>query len=89
MAGTGDKKAFCVLQFAKTESVVTLQRRSRAKYHTEPSTDKTIREWYEKFEQSRCLCGAIHREMLQRVWQELEYRIDVCRVTKGGYIEQL
>jgi hypothetical protein len=22
-----------------------------------------------------------------RVWQELEYRIDVCRVTRGAHIE--
>jgi hypothetical protein len=27
--------------------------------------------------------------MLQRVWQELDYRIDVCRVTRGGYMEHL
>jgi hypothetical protein len=24
--------------------------------------------------------------MLTRVWQELEYRIDVCRVTRGAHI---
>ena len=24
-----------------------------------------------------------------RVWQELDYMIDICRVTKGGYIEHL
>ena len=24
-----------------------------------------------------------------RVWQELDYRIDICRVTKGGHIEHL
>jgi len=24
---------------------------------------------------------------LTRVWQELEYRIDVCRVTRGAHIE--
>jgi hypothetical protein len=23
------------------------------------------------------------------VWQELDYRIDICRVTKGGRIEHL
>ena len=23
-------------------------------------------------------------DMLQRVWSELDYRIDVCRVTRGG-----
>jgi len=27
-------------------------------YHTEPPTDKTIREWYMKFQQSDCLCAA-------------------------------
>ena len=24
-----------------------------------------------------------------RVWQELDYRIDICRVIKGGHIEHL
>jgi hypothetical protein len=27
--------------------------------------------------------------MLTRVWQQLEYRIDVCRVTRGAHIEHL
>jgi hypothetical protein len=27
--------------------------------------------------------------MLTRVWQELEYRIDVCRVTRRAHIEHL
>ena len=27
--------------------------------------------------------------MFTRVWQELEYRIDVCRVTRGAHIEHL
>jgi hypothetical protein len=33
--------------------------------------------------------AAIDRQMLQRVWQELDYRIDIFRVTKGGHIEHL
>jgi hypothetical protein len=33
--------------------------------------------------------AAIDREILERVWQELDYNIDVCHVTKGGYIEHL
>jgi hypothetical protein len=33
--------------------------------------------------------AAIDSHMLQRVWQELDYRIDICRVTKGGHIEHL
>jgi len=31
----------------------------------------------------------IDAPMLTRVWQELEYRIDVCRVTCGAHIEHL
>jgi len=31
----------------------------------------------------------INALMLTRVWQELEYRIDVCRVTRGAHIEHL
>jgi hypothetical protein len=27
--------------------------------------------------------------MLRRVWQDLYYRIDIRRVTKGGHIEHL
>jgi hypothetical protein len=33
--------------------------------------------------------AAIDRQMLQRVWQELDYRIDIFRVTKVGHIEHL
>jgi hypothetical protein len=31
----------------------------------------------------------IDAHMLTRVWQELEYSIDVCRVTRGAHIEHL
>jgi len=30
-------------------------------YRTEQPTDKTIREWYMKFQQSGCLCAAKRR----------------------------
>jgi len=30
-----------------------------------------------------------HVTMVTHVWQELEYRIDVCRVTRGAQIEHL
>jgi len=33
--------------------------------------------------------AAIDRQMLQRVSQELDYRIDICRVIKGAHIEHL
>jgi len=58
MAWTGNKEEFCVLEFAKTESVVTVHQRFRTAYHTEPTTDNTIHEWYMKSQQSGCLCAA-------------------------------
>jgi hypothetical protein len=35
--------------------------------------------------------AAIDHQMLQRMWQELDYRTDICCVTKGGggHIEHL
>jgi hypothetical protein len=55
MAWTGKKKVFCVLEFAKTELIVTVQQRFRIMNPTEPPTDKTVCEWYMKFQQSGCL----------------------------------
>jgi len=31
----------------------------------------------------------ITADMLQTVWNELEYRVDVCRITNDAHIEQL
>ena len=31
----------------------------------------------------------IDRDMLQRVWAKMDYRLDVCRVTKVGHVEHL
>ena len=31
----------------------------------------------------------ITADMLQTVWNELDYRVDVCSITKGEHIEQL
>jgi hypothetical protein len=33
--------------------------------------------------------AAFDHQMLKRVWQELDYRIDICHITKGGHIEHL
>jgi len=33
--------------------------------------------------------AAIDRQILQRVSQELDYRFDICRVTKGAHTEHL
>jgi hypothetical protein len=75
MATLAAEKAFCVLEYARTESIVTVKRRFRTKFGKDPPVKNSIKQWYEKFD----------RVMLQRVWAEMDYRLDVCRVTKGGH----
>ena len=37
----------------------------------------------------RTAIKTITADMLQTVWNELDYRVDVCRITKGSHIEHL
>jgi len=87
MAAPGEK-SFCVLEYHATNSVVTAQRAFRAKNAKDPPTDKIIRAWYKQFTDTGYLCKQ-KAPMLTFVWQELEYRIDVCRVTCGAHSEHL
>ena len=57
--------------------MVTVQRAFRAKYAKGPPTDKTITD-------TGCLCKQ-KAPILTRVWQEPEYRINVCRVARGAH----
>jgi hypothetical protein len=84
MAAPGEK-SFCVLEYHTSKFVVTVQRACRAKYAKDPPTDKTIRAWYKQFTETGSLC----KQKTSGVWQELEYRIDVYRVTRGAHIEHL
>ena len=58
MAFPGAEKAFFVLQFAKCESTVMVQRRFRTEYHKDPPTDKPIRTWYNNFEHTGSLSAS-------------------------------
>ena len=33
--------------------------------------------------------GTITTDMIQTVWNELDYRVDICRIKKGAHIEHL
>jgi len=37
----------------------------------------------------RTAIATITADMLQTVWNELDYRINVCRIRKGAHIEHL
>ena len=38
---------------------------------------------------TKTISVSVTADMLQRIWSELDYRIDVCRVTNGGHIERV
>jgi len=67
-----------------SNSVVTVQRAFRAKYAKYVPRDLADLK-------PRIIAAVknIGASMLTRVRQDLEYRIDVCRVTRGAYIEHL
>jgi hypothetical protein len=45
------------------------QQRFRTKYHTELPMDKTVHEWYEKFQQNGHPCTAEWTQQLRPVWE--------------------
>ena len=65
--------------------MVTVQRAFRAKYSS-PPLPRDLADL-----KARIIAAVknIDAPMLTRVWQEREYRIDVCRVTRGAQIERL
>lgn len=50
------EKSFCVLQFAKSESIVQVQREFRRKFNKNPPRHKQIYEWHKKFVEEGCIC---------------------------------
>ncbi|KAG8232970.1 hypothetical protein J437_LFUL013582 [Ladona fulva] len=49
-------RTFCGLQFARSESVVTVQRAFRIKFQCNLPSENNIRRWYHQFEDTGCLC---------------------------------
>jgi hypothetical protein len=55
---TRTKKTFCVLEYARTQLIVTAQLRFRTKFGKDPPVKNSIKQWYEKFQRDVCLCIA-------------------------------
>jgi len=94
MAASVMEKALCVLELAKTNSVILVQRRFRRRYGKPPPTRQSIYDWSKKFKETGSLCitkavASVDEDMLRSVWTELDYRIDICRVTKDSHIDNL
>ena len=56
MAFTPPEKAFCVLEFAKTETWTVVQHAFRRKFGKKPPERKSIVRWHGKFITDGCLC---------------------------------
>jgi len=79
----------------------TVQRQFRTKFVKQSPSDNSIRRRYAQFQDTGCVCirelkvrirtaiETITADMLQTVWNELDYHVDVCRITKGAHIEHL
>ena len=69
-------RAFCVLQFVKHESVVSVQRAFRRQFSSDPPSPNSIRRWYQQFQTTGCLCKGksagrprVSEESVERVRQ--------------------
>ena len=58
MAFSNREQSFCVLEYARTSSVVTGQRRFRAEFQKAAPVFKSIKKRYAKFREEGCLCTA-------------------------------
>jgi hypothetical protein len=56
MALTPQQRSWCVLEFAKTNSVVTVQPAFKCKLNVDPLTNRSILKWYNNFIEKGCIC---------------------------------
>ena len=90
MAANGSEKAFCVLTFHECRSVTIVRRQLRTKFGKEHHLTIPFEGGTHSFKrQGTCVKETITADMLQTVWNELDYGVDVCRITKGAHIEHL
>ena len=90
MAANGCEKAFCVLIFHECRSVTIVQRQFRPNSVKNQHLTVPFEGGMHSFKrQGACVKETITADMIQTVWNELDYRVDVCRTTKGVHIEYL
>jgi hypothetical protein len=85
------EKAFCVLRFVVSRSVIIVQRDFFLWGFVKdsvyvPPLPTSIHEIRDRITHA---LQAIAADMLHRVWNEFDYRVDVRRVTQGAHIEGL
>ena len=85
--------------YSKWSSGYNCPAKIRTKFEKQPQYGNSFRRWSTQFQETGCVCipelkvriktaiETITADMLQTVWNELDYRVDVCRITKGAHIE--
>ena len=48
-----------------------------------------LAELPESRERMNTAIGNVTQEMLERIWREWDYRLDICRITRGAHIESI
>ena len=74
-----------------------VQRQFRTKFGKHSPSDNSIRRWYAQFQETWCVCIPELKVRIRTAIEtitdgmrnELDYRVDVCRITKGAHIEHL
>ena len=56
MALTSQQRSWCVLEFHKTNGVVTVQRAFKLIFNVDPPTNKCILKWHRNFIVRGCIC---------------------------------
>jgi len=74
-----------------------VQRQFRTKFWKQPPSDNSIRRWYAQFQETGCVCIPELKVRIRTTIEtitadmgnELDYRVDICRITKDAHIEHL
>ncbi|KAJ4425832.1 hypothetical protein ANN_27458 [Periplaneta americana] len=53
---TDQQRAFCVLEYQSTQSIITMQRAFWRQYRGDPPTHQSILRWYRQLKDKGCLC---------------------------------
>ncbi len=89
MARLSTEKAFCVLEYARTESIVMVQRLFRTKFGKDQLVRNSIKQWYEKFQSDGCLFITKRprpsEETVDRVRELFQH--SSCKTSNGASVE--
>jgi len=72
---------YCTLEIGVYVFFYLIEQHSKFLFHTLHIPELKVRV--------RTAIETITADMLQTVWNELDYRVDVCRITEGEHIEHL